>query len=291
MIGLGEACALGSAATWAVGVVMYRRLGEQLPPLALNAIKSVIVLTLLLPTAFLVHGANLGLSGIEIGLAVLSGLVGIALADTLYLRALNELGAGRMGIVGNAYSPFVILLGVVFLGERLGAIQILGFLLVSGGVLLVAKPPKEWRTHPTHTLRGVMIGLVSVMLMAVAIVMLKRTLEHAPLFWIATLRTAAALPALMLLSSARGEWKRTPALSALPWKRILIAATVGQFASMLLWLAGFAYTDASTAAVLNETTSAFIVLFAWWMLDERPGRRGLFGMTLTLLGVVLMLRG
>jgi len=60
---------------------------------------------------------------------------------------------------------------------------------------------------------------------------------------------------------------------------------------MLLWLAGFAYTDASTAAVRHETTSAFIVLFAWWMLDERPGRRGLFGMALTLCGVVLMLRG
>lgn len=53
-------------------------------------------------------------------------MIGIGLADTLYFRALNRLGAGRMGIVGNFYSPFVLVLSFVFLGERLSALQGVG---------------------------------------------------------------------------------------------------------------------------------------------------------------------
>ena len=40
------------------------------------------------------------------------------------------------------------------------------------------------------------------------------------------------------------------------------AAFVGQCLSMVLWLAGYKYAPASIAAILNETSSVFIVLLA-----------------------------
>lgn len=60
-------------------------------------------------------------------------MLGIALADTLYFRALNRLGASRAGVIGNFYSPFVIVLSYLFLAERLAPLQIAGFFLVSMG--------------------------------------------------------------------------------------------------------------------------------------------------------------
>lgn len=73
------------------------------------------------------------------------------------------------------------------------------------------------------------------------------------------------------------------------WRLLLLAAFVGQCLAMVLWLAGYKYTQASIAAVLNETASVFIVLLAWLWLREPLGRRGAAGVTLTLCGVALML--
>ena len=54
-VGIGEAMALGSAATWAVGVILARQLGVHLPPLALNLLKNGLVLAVLAPVALVLH--------------------------------------------------------------------------------------------------------------------------------------------------------------------------------------------------------------------------------------------
>ena len=70
---------------------------------------------------------------------------------------------------------------------------------------------------------------------------------------------------------------------------LVTAALVGQLLSMLLWLAGYKYTSASIAAILNETASVFIVVLAWIFLGERLTRRKALGIVCTLGGVGLML--
>jgi len=139
-MGIGEAFSIGSALAWSGGVIIYKRLGETLAPLQLNLLKNLIVLALIVPTLLLMPGfawPSLPLSAVM--LSLVSGVLGIAVADTLYFRALNTLGAARMGVMGNLYSPFVIVLSFLFLSERLTALQGVGFVLVSAGVLLVSR--------------------------------------------------------------------------------------------------------------------------------------------------------
>lgn len=322
--GLGEVFSIGAAAAWAVGVILYRRLGARVPPLTLNFVKNLLVLALVLPTVPLLHGLvwpDIPLRDVLLALA--SGAVGIAVADTLYLRALNQLGAGRMGVIGNAYSPFVILLGYLFLGERLSLMQLAGFGLVSFGVLLVARAPGSARPQPPpdacHAVeealpspvpgtpddraypaparadngwRGLALGLLSILLMAVAIVMLKRVLEAQPLLWITVLRMLGAVLGLLLIAGFAGGWRQLrPAPGALDWRVLLVAAFVGQYLSMIFWLGGYKYASASVSAVLNETASVFIVVLAWLWLKEPMNRRSALGVAVTLAGVVCMLLG
>lgn len=292
-MGIGEAMALGSAATWAVGVILARQLGAHLPPLSLNLLKNGLVLAVLAPVALVVHAeAWPTLPAAELAIVVASGVIGIALADTLYFRALNELGAGRMGVIGNLYSPLVLLLGFVFLDERLGAGQWVGFALVGLGVLLVSRPPGEWKTHPQHTARGIMIGLSAIALMAIAIVMVKRTLETQPLLWVTLLRLAGAVVGLLVvatLPAMRARMHFVPA--AVPWRRLLLAALVGQGLSMVLWLGGYKFTSASVAAILNESASVFLVVLAALWLREPLGKRAFIGVVLTFSGIACMLLG
>lgn len=292
-MGIGEALALASAATWAVGVILARQLGAHLPPLALNLFKNGLVLCVLAPVTLLLHAGQwpqLPLADVLLVLA--SGVLGIAIADTLYFRALNELGAGRMGVIGNLYSPLVLLMGFVWLDERLGAQQWLGFGLVALGVLLVTARRGGGAGNPAHTLRGVLIGMTAIALMALAIVMVKRVLEDQPLLWVTLLRLSGAVAGLALMASLpamRRHMRFDPRRVA--WPRLLAAALVGQGLSMLFWLGGYKYTSASVAAILNESASVFLVVLAALWLREPLGRRGAVGVTLTFGGIACMLLG
>lgn len=288
--GIGELFSILSAAAWAVGVILYRRLGESLPPLQLNFLKNCLVFMMLLPAIPLLHGFALpSFSSQQILLSVLSGLIGIGLADTLYFRALNEVGAGRMGILGNFYSPFVLLLSFIFLGDRLNPWQWCGFALVSSGVFLASKPSAVEASRPAHYFRGLMFGLLSIGLMAISIILVKRVLEAQPLLWVTGLRMLGAIIGMVLIATFRQELFLLKPPKAMRWRPLIIAAFVGQFVAMVFWLAGYKFTSASVAAILNETASVFILLLAWLWLKEPLTRRGLIGVGLTLSGVSFML--
>jgi drug/metabolite transporter (DMT)-like permease len=290
-MGIGEACSIGAALSWAGGVIVYKRLGETLSPLQLNLVKNVLVLGMIAPTLLLVHGPEIpALPLSAIALALISGVLGIALADTLYFRALNTLGAGRMGIVGNFYSPFVIVLSFVLLGERLNGLQLAGFALVSGGVLIVSSHDPHKRLSRAQLRRGAMLGVAAVLLMASAIVMVKRVLEVQPLLWIVLLRLVGGVVGMLVLFAWRREPLPIPGRGIhLRWPLLVLAAFLGQYVSMVLWMAGYKYTEASVAAVLNETASVFIVLLAALFLHEGLDARRLAGVTCTLSGVACML--
>lgn len=290
-MGLGEALAILSALAWSAGVIIYKRLGETLAPTRLNLMKNLLVLGLLLPTLALVGGPLPQLSAAELAITLFSGLLGIAVADSLYLTALNRLGAARMGVLGNFYSPFVILLSFLLLGERLGPVQLLGFVLVSSGVLVVGMPSVQEPAERRAQRLGMLLGVGSIALMAVAIVLVKRILETQPLIWMVALRLIGGIGGLLILFA----WRRESPLpgraerARMRWPIVLLGAFVGQYLSMVLWLGGYKYAPASVAAILNETTSIFIVVLAALFLHEPLNRRKLLGVALTLSGVACML--
>ena len=115
-MGWGELFALSSAMVWALAVILFRRSGETLPAFELNLFKNCFGMVLMVPTILLVDGLELPeYTSIELILVFFSGLFGIAVADTWYLKALNTMGASRTGIVSSLFSPFVILLSAIFL--------------------------------------------------------------------------------------------------------------------------------------------------------------------------------
>ena len=289
--GFGELCSILSALCWAIGLMFYRQLGATLPPLQLNFLKNLLVLGMLLPAIPLLHGFTLPhFSAWQAFAAVASGVLGIGIADTLYFRGLNELGAGRMGVLGNFYSPFVIVLSFVFLDERLLPVQLLGFALVSLGVWIAAWPHKGAEARPAHALRGFAYAMLAIALMAISIILVKRVLEAQPLLWVTGLRMLGALAGMATIAWLRGETAQlAPPTVGMPWRRLAFAAFIGQFLAMVLWLAGYKFTQASVASILNETASIFILLLAAVWLKEPLTRRSLLGVGLTLSGVSCML--
>lgn len=288
VIGWGEFFSVACAMCWALAVVMFRRSGETLPAFELNLFKNVVGVGLLLPTIWLFSDAAWpGYSGLEWSLVLLSGFLGIAVADTWYLRALNLMGASRTGLVATLFSPFVILLSTLFLGERLRPLQYLGFVIVLSGILLVTWRQRRSEVAPEALRRGMMFGAGAVFLMAVGIVLVKPVLEQHEFLWTVAWRLAAGVIGMVgYLTLVRG-WRPMMARfrQPQPWRTVVVASILGTYVSMILWLAGYKLTKASVASVLNETAAAFIVLFAWLFLGEPLNRRKIVGVLLTFTGV------
>lgn len=291
--GLGEFYSIACALAWAGAVILMRKAGESLTPTALNLFKNTLAAVLLGITVLLFSPALPALSAASLALILVSGLLGIAAGDNLYLAALNRIGASRMAAAQTLYSPFVLLLSALFLGERLTGQQWLGAAAVLGGVVVVNGVDgfrREADGGVPGLGRGLALGAASVFLMAVGVLMSKPMLEAHDFLWVVWLRVLAGVGGLLVVVT----WQRSAGRllaeyrAARHWPQIVTAAVAGTYLSMLLWLAGYKYTAASVSAVLNETAALFIVLFAVIFLHERIGRRQIAGIALAMLGVVLM---
>lgn len=291
-MGWGEFFALAAPMGWALAVVLFHRSGESMPPFELNLSKNILAFTLMLPTIALWHGLELPrFSATELAIMLVSGMLGIALGDTLYFRALNLLGAGRTGIISSLLSPFVILLSALFLGERLALLQWGGFVLVMGGILLVTWRRQRREVGATDLRRGVLLGVLAILAMAVGVVMVKGILETRPFMWVAEARLFGGLAGMLMVASVQRRWGRIMHTYRQPhrWGVTLLAGGLGGYLSMMLWLAGYKLLSASEASIYNEAQASFIVLFAWLFLDEAITTRKLAGLALTLAGVLVML--
>ncbi|MCK5258630.1 MAG: EamA family transporter, partial [Thermoplasmatales archaeon] len=105
---LGEGFSLFTAVVWALAVILFRKSGETVHPLALNTFKNLMAFVLFIPTIWF-FGETLFRpvpAHIYI-LLLLSGVIGVGIGDSLFFKSLNLLGAGLTAIVDCLYSPFI----------------------------------------------------------------------------------------------------------------------------------------------------------------------------------------
>lgn len=289
---IGQLSALGAALTWAMAVVLFKRSGEHLPPVPLNLFKNLVGLVLLGATLAALGGALepfRTVSRADLAILAASGFLGIALADSLLFYGLNAVGVGRVAVVECTYSPFVIGFSALLLGERPATAHYLGGALILAGILVLGA-----RRAPGMTGRQLGSGLAAAVaamgLMAFGIVLAKPVLERVPLIWATTVRLAVGTVALAALWAA-GPRRRELALLLRPsrfWRTSLPASVLGSYVALLLWTAGFKYTLASVAALLNQTSMIFAIVFAAFFLREPFTRQKLVAASLALLGVLLV---
>jgi probable blue pigment (indigoidine) exporter len=132
---VGVLAALGAVATSAVGFTLVRRWTPPTDLLTFTSWQLVAGGLVLFPVAFLVEGAPPALDvRAVIGFAYL-GLVGTGLAYLAWFTGVRRLGAGSTSLIGLVNPVVGTLLGVAFAHEAFGGRQLLGMVMVLGGVL------------------------------------------------------------------------------------------------------------------------------------------------------------
>ena len=287
---LGEGLSLLAAVLWAFAVIMFKKSGEKIHPLALNLFKNLLAFALFIPTILIFEGRllrHVPLS--DSAVLIASGALGIGIGDSLYLHSLNLIGAGLSAIVVCLYSPLIILLSVVVLGESLSLIQLGGAGLIVLAIF-VATYERERSAPAKNLAAGIVFGILANVANAVSIVMAKRVLERSPLFWTAEVRLLAGIVVLVLILAVLPGRRKivAPLIVAERWPVMIVGSLTGAYIAMMVWLAGMKFAPASVASALNQTSTIFIFIFAAFILREPVTRKRVAGIVLAFIGVFLV---
>jgi drug/metabolite transporter (DMT)-like permease len=292
---LGKIMALLCAVVWSGAVILFKLAGDNIRPLALNLYKTALTVILLMPLLWLakIPFFPSTVQGRDWLAIIASGILGIAVSDTLFFACLNRLGASMTAIVDCLYAPFVMTATWLVLLQKPRLEQIGGALLVIAAVLVVAYR-KSGSSLPTRrVVSGLIFGTLSQAIMAISIVLMQPVLSRASIFWVTELRMLAALTVLLVMFARQKN--RRQQLAPL-WQKgsrhyAFWGALLGSLISMMLWVGAFKFTAVNSAAVLNQTNTVFVVVLATVFLKEAFTRRRLLATILAVAGSLLVLLG
>jgi drug/metabolite transporter (DMT)-like permease len=291
---LGESLSLLAALTWATAVIFFKKSGENVHPIALNMFKNVFAV-ILFSLTMLIAGEQLvrDVPTRDYGLLLLSGVLGIGISDTIFLKSLNLLGAGLIAIIACLWAPFVIILSFLYIDESMNVLQLAGVMMIVLAVL-TAMGKNNNRLITRHNLFwGVFWGVMSVATGAAGIVLIKKLLEQSPILWVTQIRLIGGIITLVLILLLHP--KRKTILSTLrtpkSWVYTISGSFFGAYLAMAIWLGGMKFTQASIASALNQTSNIFVFVLAWLFLKEPVNRRRIVGIILGVGGAFLVTFG
>jgi drug/metabolite transporter, DME family len=289
----GETWSLVCAFFWATAVILFRVAVRGIPAIELGLFKNTLALLLFALTwvIFPAVDAQTKLSGHDILILVISGMLGISLGDTLFLYSLKLLGAGRNAILTCLFSTFVILLSFFFLGERFSLLQFLGFLTTLLGIVFAVYRKPDATISKENLVKGTIIGTISVFFMATGMVTTKTVLSGASPVEVACIRLSGGVAGVFLFALITGRLSRSIQVfkGDLPWTMMFLGGFVGSYLALFAWIIGFKYTSASIASILNQTSVFLILIFAAVFLKERLTALKITGALLGFLGVALII--
>tara|TARA_B100001115_G_scaffold82291_1_gene60592 strand:+ start:4572 stop:5471 length:900 start_codon:yes stop_codon:yes gene_type:complete len=293
---LGEILSLGSAITWGISVSLFKIIGNSVSPYILNPLKNTIGTILFVLTTLLISDISAvnALSTNEALILALSGIIGITIADVLFLISLNILGTSRSAIINTIYSPMVIMLAYFILDESLTFADIVGGLLILLSILYLSF--NQEKSNISNLNKGLIIGILAYSLMALGIIMVKPILNRFSnsiemQLWIIIFRLIPGT--LLSYITMKFMMKKKEIISQLSnkkiWPIILLGSFLGTYVGFAMWVIGMAKTSASIASILNQTSTIFIAFFGWLILKETFSRKMMICFFISIIGAFIII--
>jgi len=166
--------------------------------------------------------------------------------------------------------------------------------LMTGAIVVGTWEPASKKDGATRkvTWTGIGAGVMSILLMAGGLVIMKPVLGHADAWWVTTVRLVAGT-AFIAIQGMLPRHRPGVVRCFRPgahWRVAIPAAIVGTYIAMITWILGLKYTFASKASILNQTSSIFVIVLAALFLREKITVRRGMAVALAIGGTVLATR-
>lgn len=288
---IGILAALGSAASWAIGAILFKPLSHSLHPVAMTIAKG------------LISSALLGLALVSIGydaidlttlsLLIASGVLGIALGDTFFFAALQNLSAYVVVIFFMLGQVLTAVLAVLILGEHINEMEAIGILITIAGITLVLWGQSSNEEYHASRLIGMVYGMLSMLCMAGSTLIAKQALYTTPTIQATFIRMLAGLLGVLLFRAMSQqkidviEQFKNVKFST----QFLCAVLVVTFGGFWLSMVGIKYLDVAIANTINSTEPLFALPLAVIFLKERVTVVMVTGSLIAIAGIILLTGG
>ena len=299
---IGIVFALSASILWSITVVTIRPITNNISPFLINPIKNSIGF-LLFFISFILFDIPLWYSQLisyEYLIILLSGTLGMFLGDTIFIYALNKIGANRVAIV-DAFSPVVIFIYSLILlpNQSLEFVQIIGFILTIIGLLILTNENDFEDIDPNIKIKGILLVLGAMLCTGFGVVYLKTVLNRINEtgydiklnLWVTAFRLIpGVLFSWILFLLQKNKLKK---ISPLKLKQnyipLIIASVIGPFLALGCWILGYAFIDKpSIASIIGQSAVIFIILLSWLFLKESLTRLRILSAILVFFGVILV---
>ena len=293
---IGELAALGAAVSWTVSAVLYKKALMQAKPVSANIIRLTCTAVVLLALLVVLGKTEVIMSLPQnvIVLAIVSGVIGLGVGDTLYMMSLRDVGVARAVPITCTYPLFNLLWAVLLAGEAVTFPVVLGAVIIVLGIWLLSQVDQTGESKlQTRTLyKGLTLALATAVVWSVSIAMINMAVKETP-----DLDHALAINVVRVMAVAVTFFAVSPimdrGLGFLKMNRKTIATLItgGIVALGLGWFFlsySFVETLESRAVPISSTTPLFSTLTSIVLLHEKVTAKNAAGSTIIVIGIFLI---
>ncbi|GAC13669.1 DMT family transporter [Aliiglaciecola lipolytica] len=286
---IGEIAALSTALCWAIAARMFRILGSNFSPLALNLWKGLAAIGILLViTEFFVPQVSVSTNTML--WLLFSGVIGIGLGDTFFFQALNKIGDSQSILIAETLAPiFTALLAMAWIAEWLTWQQWCGIALVLFSVDMIIKIQKR-SSFDKFELSGYVYAGLAALCQAVGAVISRDMLTSTGIdaFNASQIRLIGGLVIIVILMLlTKQKWLPTSNNAKRTWLFFVGATVIGTFAALYLQMVAFTYTKAAVVQTLFAM-SVILSLVVAKVLGEKVSGRTTIWSLIALIGVGIL---
>jgi drug/metabolite transporter (DMT)-like permease len=283
--------ALGAAFAWAISAIISANPSSALGSVAFVRIRMTMVF-FMLAAVLIVSGGWRTVEAAHISPAIISGLIGILAGDAALFATMNRLGPRRAGILFSSNAVFSVILGWLFLSEKLDALTLGGIAVALAGVALAILFGKRgtdvhhWEAIKGPLSTGIAIGLFAGICQAIGSLVARPIMETGvdPVA-IAAIRVGIA--SLGLTIALLAGVKSTRAKTALTLElagQVAISGFAAMGVGMTLLLFALQGGEVGIVATLSATSPALVLPLLWWKTGDRPQALAWVGAGLVIVG-------
>ena len=226
------------------------------------------------------------ISGKSLKVLILLGFIEMVATGTFYGAISVADNPAIPSFLRNTEYIFVTLLGVILLSERFRGLEIAGVLLTFTGALVISY-------HRGGSLSSYLTGssglmIISTSFYAVRTILAKTHIKSITPTMLAINRAIFLLSLAAVLLVMGGQSLKIPTSAFL---NILIGSFMGPFLTSIGQYSALKYIEASRAAIIQSTTSLFVVLGVFLYFGKLPMAYQIAGGLLTIGGVILLMAG
>lgn len=294
---LGEIAALLTAACWVGSSVSFEYAGKKVGSLVLNLMRLIIsffIITLI--NLVITRGfQNIALTWESFWILMLSGLIGFILGDIFLFKAFIVIGARISMLIMALAPPLTAVLSYFFLGETLGAMQIVGMLVTVLGIVIVitGKEPKEGskgKLVVRHSWKGIFFAFMGAVGQALGLIFSKMGVRDLNPFVATQVRILAGILGFILILTWTRSWERFR--NAFRLRDVMTRITIGSFfgpvVGVSLSLTAVKYTSTAVASTLMALTPILIIPVSVLFLKEKIKANEIVGALVGVVGVAIL---